>query len=118
MKGGYFLGARGIFPPSGLGHQKWEWFLGLDQTGLNATHHTEANPDLRSVPLVPCTVHRSPGHKYDGQKSDFWSMGVLYFGLNANRLPFNDTNLKKTLQKVFGPLPHPTSFQALGCYAL
>ena len=40
------------------------------------------------------------GLKYDGEKCDIWSLGVLLFGLCAGRLPFDDQQIPKLLEKV------------------
>eukprot|EP01006_Ploeotia_vitrea_P002126 TRINITY_DN10651_c0_g1_i1.p1 TRINITY_DN10651_c0_g1~~TRINITY_DN10651_c0_g1_i1.p1 ORF type:complete len:772 (-),score=76.27 TRINITY_DN10651_c0_g1_i1:424-2739(-) len=53
------------------------------------------------------------GEKYDGVKSDSWSLGIVAFGMFAGRLPFNDPDIPTLLCKVVsGRFKMPSSFDA------
>jgi serine/threonine protein kinase len=78
-----------------FGMAAWEGGAGMLETSCGSPHY--ASPEVVQ------------GKAYRGYTSDVWSCGVILYALLAGRLPFDDDNIRKLLEKVkLGKYPMPT----------
>ncbi len=69
-----------------FGMAAWEGDISLLSTACGSPHY--ASPEIIN------------GDKYKGAVSDVWSCGVILHALLVGRLPFDDNNIVKLLEKV------------------
>ena len=69
-----------------FGMAAWEGGAGMLETSCGSPHY--ASPEVVE------------GRQYHGSTSDIWSCGVILHALLAGRLPFDDANMVKLLEKV------------------
>ncbi|KAH7106012.1 kinase-like domain-containing protein [Auriculariales sp. MPI-PUGE-AT-0066] len=78
-----------------FGMAAWEGGPGMLETSCGSPHY--ASPEVVA------------GRQYHGSTSDIWSCGVILFALLAGRLPFDDPDMRRLLEKVkLGRFDMPT----------